>query len=50
MKPIVPATTYPVRLTKYEARTLMKLLTMHVDYPDLEPEHQALYDKLEAAL
>lgn len=41
---------YPVRLTKAEARLLMKLLTMQVDYPELEPEHQALFDKLEAVL
>lgn len=40
---------YPVLLSKAEARKLLKVLTMHVDYPDLEPEDQALYDKLEPA-
>jgi hypothetical protein len=41
---------YAVRLTKAEARLLQKLLTMQLDYPELEPEHQALYEKLEAVL
>ena len=41
---------YPVRLTKEEARLLMKLMTMQVDYPELEPEHQELYEKLERVL
>lgn len=45
-----PPEGYPVRVTKYEARLLMKLLTMQVDYPELEPEHKALFDKLEAVL
>ena len=48
--PPLPDLSYPVRLTKADARLLQKLLTMHVDYPELEPEHQALYDKLERAL
>lgn len=45
-----PPEGYPVRMTKYEARLLMKLLTMQLDYPDLEPEHKTLFDKLEAVL
>ena len=43
-------TGYPVYLTKREARRLIRALTLHVDYPDLEPEMQELYDKLEAVL
>lgn len=38
---------YPVSLSKWEARTLQNALIRHVDYPELEPELQALYDKLE---
>lgn len=41
---------YRIPLTKAEARTLMKLLTMQLDYPALEPEHQKLYDKLERVI
>jgi hypothetical protein len=41
---------YPIRLTKAEARLLQKLLTMQVDFPELEPEHQKLFEKLEAVL
>jgi len=48
--PEEPYVGYPVKLTKVEARRLQKALTMHVDYPDLEPEYQELYDKLEAVL
>jgi hypothetical protein len=37
-----------VLLTKAEARRLQELMTMHVDYPELEPEDKDLYDRLEA--
>lgn len=41
---------YPVPLSKWEARTLQNALTRQVDYPELDPELQALFDKLERVL